>query len=425
MATPAGVKWEATLFGSKPQWTVEPSTEIITKLAHHHLRERVSMADKPIVKFLSQGAFNKVYAITSPQIEFVMRVSLPVDPRFKTRSEVAVLKLLYQITSIPVPEIIAFDASSHNELGLEWILMKRVPGNPLNKIWGSMAWSTKCGVVGQIADIIAKLFRIRCGEIGNIFLSKDVRGASSQSTGSSLPSEFVVNRIVSMSFFWDKRLLQDVPRGPFPSSRMWMTSRLTMAMNDCKRVLEEQADPDDVEDAEVTKSLVLQLSEYMSKIFPPNSEKEEQFAVHHDDISEENILVCVHGNIQALVDWECVSCVPLWKACQFPSFLRGRDRHEEPQRETYGKNEDGTPNELFIEHFIEYEKTLLRQVFLTRMAQTEPGWIKEFKTSTAKADFDFAVENCDNPVLLKRISKWLNNIAGGREYQSLRELAMH
>jgi hypothetical protein len=58
------------------------------------------------------------------------------------------------------------------------------------------------------------------------------------------------------------------------------------------------------------------------------------------------------------------------------------------------------------------------------MAQTEPEWIQEFKSSTAKADFDFAVENCDNPVLLKRIKNWLNNITGGKEYQSLRQLAM-
>lgn len=379
MSTPAGVKWETTLFGSKPQWTVEPSAEILTKLAHRHLHVRMSKADKLIVKFFSQGAFNKVYVITGSQAEYVMRVSLPVDPRFKTLSEVAILELLHKVTSIPVPEVIAFDASTQNELGLEWIIMKRVPGESLNKIWGSMAWSGKCGVVRQIVDIMARMFRIRCAEIGNIFLSKDVRSAPSHSAGSSLPSEFVVDRIVSMPFFWDGRLLQDVPRGPFSSSRMWMTSRLTMALNDCKRVLKEQTDPDDVEDAKVTKSLVFQLSDYMSKMFPSTSEKDEQFVVHHDDISEENILVCVHGNIKALIDWECVSCVPLWKSCQFPSFLRGRDRHEEPQRKTYAKNEDGTPNELFIEHVTEYEKTLLRQVFLLRWLKPNQDGSKSSK----------------------------------------------
>jgi aminoglycoside phosphotransferase (APT) family kinase protein len=108
----------------------------------------MSEADKPIVKSLSQDAFNKVYVISSPHGDFVMRVSLPVDPRFKTLSEVAVLEVLHKITSVPIPEVIGFDASTHNELGLEWILMKRVRGNPLSKVWGSMTRSTKYGLVG-------------------------------------------------------------------------------------------------------------------------------------------------------------------------------------------------------------------------------------------------------------------------------------
>ncbi len=185
---------------------------------------------------------------------------------------------------------------------------------------------------------------------------------------------------------------------------------------------EEQADPDDVEDARDTQTLISQLLTYMPEGFPL-SEPLGECAVHHDDISGENILVHIHGKIQALVDWECVSCVPLWKARQFPTFLCGRDRHEEPRRNGYGRNDDGTPNELFVEHFMEYEKTLLQQEFLARMAQVEPKWIYIFKMSTAKADFDFAVDNCDNPFLLKRIGKWLRNVADQRDYQSLRQLA--
>jgi hypothetical protein len=46
-----------------------------------------------------------------------------------------------------------------------------------------------------------------------------------------------------------------------------------MAINDCKCVLEEQTDPDDVDDAKVTLSINLQLSDYMSKISLPTQKR--------------------------------------------------------------------------------------------------------------------------------------------------------
>ena len=45
-----------------------------------------------------------------------MRVSLPVDPYFKTAGEVATLQFVKKNTSIPVPQIIPLDSSADNEL---------------------------------------------------------------------------------------------------------------------------------------------------------------------------------------------------------------------------------------------------------------------------------------------------------------------
>jgi aminoglycoside phosphotransferase len=67
-----------------------------------------------------------------------MRVSLPVDPRYKTESEVATTEFVRQKTSLPVPRIIAFD-SHENELGFEWILMDMMPGLTLRKRWRKMS----------------------------------------------------------------------------------------------------------------------------------------------------------------------------------------------------------------------------------------------------------------------------------------------
>jgi len=50
----------------------------------------------------------------------------------------------------------------------------------------------------------------------------------------------------------------------------------------------------------------------------------------------QNILVVDNGGkISGVIDWECVSAPPLWKACQLPEILGGIIRSEEPQR--YGQ----------------------------------------------------------------------------------------
>lgn len=114
--------------GLRPCWTVEPSIDIIAKIVHHHLKLSPDEIHQMTVNFQFQGAFNKLYAIECPKGSFFMRVSLPVDPYFKTVSEVATVKLLESKTSVPVPQTTASDSSDNNELKFEWILVKRVPG---------------------------------------------------------------------------------------------------------------------------------------------------------------------------------------------------------------------------------------------------------------------------------------------------------
>ena len=57
-----------------------------------------------------------------------MRVSLPVEPFFKTESEAATLSYIRTHTSIPVPEVIEWDSSADNPLGFEWVLVDKVEG---------------------------------------------------------------------------------------------------------------------------------------------------------------------------------------------------------------------------------------------------------------------------------------------------------
>lgn len=421
-----GLEWVEGDWGEQqPQWTKEPSLEVVLKVACLHLG--LASTQGSTISFLSQGGFNKLYKITSSIGDFVMRVSLPVDPHYKTSSEVATLDLIYKRTTILVPKVIAHEASNKNELGFEWILMEYMPGITLDEAWSTMTWPGKCELVERLVSASAQLFRLRSKGIGNIYKANALVSDTSEnmvSNGDESYSEYRVHRITSMPFFWVSRLSLDVFRGPFKSSTDWLKTRLELLNHDTDQPLPSDADSDDEEDREIVRENITLLLRLMPQFFPASLAGSEDFSLHHDDISRRNIMVDPRtSELTALVDWECVSVVPLWKVCQLPWVLVSRERTNEPQKHRYTHTGD-EPDELYFIHLEEYEKTCLRELFFKRMATFEPAWMEVHRLSEAKADFDYAVENCDSEIHQKQIKKWLENAVSGKEQESLRALML-
>lgn len=405
--------------GLRPCWTVEPSIDIIAKIVHHHLKLSPDEILQMTVRFQFQGAFNKLYAIQCPRGSFFLRVSLPVDPHFKTLSEVATVKFLESKTSVPVPQIFASDSSGNNELKLEWILMRRVPGLPLAQVWGSLDWEAKVSCVTDVAIIMAQLFELKYNSIGNLFYEKDLYDLSDcPCKGDAVkPDTVVIGRIVSMIFFWGTHLAMNVSRGPFSSSKDWINARFQLMEGDCRRVLNsEDADEDDIEDMEMAQKLLHRLRKHLDSFFPLEWE---EFSLFHDDISRQNLIVDSKGKLQALVDWECVSAMPSWKACQIPSLINTLERTERPDSEDYMRDADGSINTLYYEHLDEYECTCLRGHFLKEMTRLAPQWIVEYQTSGSKIDFDHALQNCDGGIWTKKVQRWLNGLEAGEEHRRM------
>lgn len=50
-------------------------------------------------------------------------------------SEAQTMRLIKRETSVPVPEVYAFDATISNELGCPYILMEMIHGKPLYEVW--------------------------------------------------------------------------------------------------------------------------------------------------------------------------------------------------------------------------------------------------------------------------------------------------
>lgn len=222
-------------------------------------------------------------------------------------------------------------------------------------------------------------------------------------------------------------------RGPFTNAEDWTRARLTLVLSDQEKILQTPDDEDDIKEAEDAKDIAERLLKLLPSVFPSNSDRPERSMLFHDDLSMQNILCDGDGKITGIIDWECVSALPLWRACSLPEFLTGRERNEGPKRDQYApdnseedtlrltREEEVVDNEgvnsLYWEHLLEYELTTLRSVFLEEMRNLAPKWIEEFeKAAVVKADFELAVQNCDNGWRTRMIRTWLDALERGENW---------
>ncbi|CRL27794.1 Protein kinase-like domain [Penicillium camemberti] len=361
-----GLVWEERLFSSEPRWIVEPDTGAIKQTV-----QSLRPSSKVEVAFLAQGGFNKIYNVSIDDEAFIMRISFPVDPRYKVMSEVATMDWVRRTTSLPIPRVIIHQPSRDNPIGFEWMLMTKLPGKPFGEIYQSLSFNVKARLVRELAASSVCLFRNQlCGNIygkssvvENITSSEQIlrprepvdpkisvlvnesnpdgsstsMGKSSEppfnlpDKGSSEGASPDVGRIVSMQFFWDSHIHQHVYRGPFRSSKDWITARLLFNENDCYSALDKHSagdlDSDDeaeVEDATRTLQIIKNLKSLIPLVFPTDDDGPEPSMIFNHDLSRHRPLTT-----------------------QYP---QERPRYSEPVPESYEPEENGEPYELYFEH---------------------------------------------------------------------------
>ncbi|KZV69820.1 kinase-like protein [Peniophora sp. CONT] len=406
------IQWpKHPVFGNPlpPIWPSEPSLTHLESITRHYLN---IPTDAPcIIEPFAEGGFNKIYSVSTPSHPhaqpYLIRVALPVEPRLKTLSEAATIDFVRAHATELVPRVLAYSADAESSaLEYEWMIMGKSPGDVLKEHWDAMDWDAKVELVKTIVGVLAKLHANPLRGIGNVY----------PDCSSSTPSP---GRIVSMMFFWDNHYEQDVSRGPFRSSHDWLHSCLNFTLNDAAKILARpavEADSDDEEEREearLTQALAERLVRLLPRVFP-QTDAAESTAIHHDDLSFHNLLVNDSGKLTGIVDWECVSALPLWRVCTMPSFLNGRTRTERPDVRTYGRDEDGEITEFYAEHLLEWEQTQLRAAFLEEMKRVQPEWVRTYrdKTSVLKNDFFDAMLECDSEICRGRVRRWVEQVEG-------------
>ncbi|KAM0215443.1 hypothetical protein ACHAPA_004175 [Fusarium lateritium] len=227
-------------------------------------------------------------------------------------------------------------------------------------------------------------------------------------------------RIVSIPFFQGGRSWIVNDRGPFQSSTRWIYARLNLQKKDAERIMAKYIRQNgngpltrkEYDCASEALHLASRLRPLVASFFFEHKNTLDVTVLHHDDLHANNILANEFGTVTGIVDWECVSCLPLWKACFYPKFLYAPPRHtpdEDPHQD---------PNSLAV------QDSILRAVFLEEMAQS-PEWMHIYTESMCKRDLSFAVDKVGSEDKQPHIRSWLNNLAKGMLTPSLLDMVFN
>lgn len=179
----------------------------------------------------------------------------------------------------------------------------------------------------------------------------------------------------------------------------------------------------------------------------------------HNNLSTDNILVDPETHrLTGILDWDCVSCIPVPLACDWPAFLsEGQHRTTEPEIEDFAiffseedNNSDdavhcaGDSDMLFRRyarsevrrahgsrgnHPIirqqrghialqanywraqrDFELTYLRKTFIQEMAGKCPSWYETWRQSKVHKDYEAAIQNCDNEHMIGKVERWCEEV---------------
>lgn len=398
------MRWshERGYFLPDPNWLNGPSIDGIKETIWPFLERLGCKQDEDVcIKYLADGVFNRVYTIQTPSRSYVFRVAFPVDPYYKMEADVATTELVRHFTTIPVPIIFAYDSSTHNAIGLEWILMETITsGKNLEDCWDVLGYDAKCRLAESAADWTAQLSKITSSKIGSTYMrfKEDCL-------------EFFVGRCVNHLMTQENRLLYDVPRGPFESLWDYYAALLSIAKVDLGKTalaylygtfqfeetsskfigtfLDQDAlfrigEPYNKPDSELRKDRIDELGllasglEILQEALPDLCAKTESprtmvTMLAHWNLSRRNIFVDDNGTPVAVLDWENIQLAPLLFLTRPPDFIDSAEEPYEPEQDDVYKPKFANPEEeaIFIKnneecyarHLNDYQCTMLRLLY--------------------------------------------------------------
>jgi hypothetical protein len=174
---------------------------------------------------LAEGGYNRVFQVTMDDgFEAIAKIPYSsTGPKYyATASEAATLTYLNS-KGIPVPRVYGYSSSENNPVGVEYILMEKAKGIPLDATWFTMSKRDRLTLASSFVDIEKRLFEIPFGSIGGIYFKGDVPShlqaalLQADADQGTAPETFCIGPTAGSMFWYGKRAGMDLYHGPCKS----------------------------------------------------------------------------------------------------------------------------------------------------------------------------------------------------------------
>ena len=137
-----------------------------------------------IIERLAGGTYNRIVGIMVKDFDIneaknvILRVPRPQMAAFGyIEREVAILRYVRQKTTLPVADVISFDATPNNHLESAYVIQSRLPGVSLHTIWDELTHEQRCAAAEETGQIIRTLQTLRASKPGIVEASPADDGA--------------------------------------------------------------------------------------------------------------------------------------------------------------------------------------------------------------------------------------------------------
>ena len=351
-------------FTPRPEWSITMQAEQIYTQMYYVFAPLLELLGHDVqdsLEIVALSTSNLDYRKETKIWNYLFRTALPVDPYFKTESDVATIEIARHFTSIPVPIMYAYDSSADNALGFEWILMEENrTGRSLADSWNELDLEQKTTLTETLAEWNVELSQICSDMIGSIYL---------RYTASDM-LEFFIGRAVNFHLTQQDRLFYKVDRGPFCTLQDYYAAVLEAASRDVARTIDsfesslfhfqesksrvrgtflDPTDPlylinhqHEMTDSQLEQDRSDELQylqdgiQALTKALPTLSSKtgttQLRTFLAHFELSMSNILVNETGTPVTLLGWEDIYLRPLLFLTDAPKYLQcEKEEFHEPE----------------------------------------------------------------------------------------------
>ncbi|KAG8531203.1 uncharacterized protein KY384_004561 [Bacidia gigantensis] len=261
------------------------------------------IADIPMM-----GASHAVWMIEfSDGVKWIARVpghsyrSFGDDEKQDMMGRIKVTKFIRKNTSIPMPDIFAWQLDKGNPVRVPYTLEEFIEGRLLSELWTDESWTTeekRLRVLTQLARAMSGLTAFTFDQIGTLTMQDNGR-----------PGEI------------KKMLCRD--NDNLDDNEIWGEELYTMgpysAMSDYLRECHE--DPKPVETEEAKWTWALHQLERLAIDSIPDSIDKAGFALGHGDYNSHNILVNDDGDVTGIIDWNASVMPRAFGCARYPIWL--------------------------------------------------------------------------------------------------------